>query len=169
MSAQIKTINTATKQTVVTSYCIMQDAGIAEAFLNQFCADNKGYQIPAFNISAKNNPEQSKDAKEWQALLLQSMNKASASNARVAINEGLMRGEYIGKNKSRVVQAEAKQDKVVKSSAGKGAKPAKSDMDKLKSYAKRVLESPALRAADFPTITREEWAAMLRCLTKIKA
>jgi len=169
MNTQIKSISAATKQIVVTSYCIMQDAGIAEAFLNQFCADNKGYQIPPFNISAKSNPEQSKDAKEWQALLMKSMNKASASNARLAINEGLMRGEYIGKNKSRTTKAENEKDKGTKSSADKGAKPGKSDVDKLKGYAKQVLESPALKAADFPTITREEWAAMLRCLTKIKA
>lgn len=173
----MNTINAQTMATVATSLLFVADAAIAESFLDDFCKDNKGYVIPAAN-----SKEKKEEGKAWQAAFLKAGAKqASLSNLRTALNYGLEAGRFLGANPARAkealaslnkaskAKAENEKDKGAKSSADKGAKPGKSDVDKLKGYAKQVLESPALKAADFPTITREEWAAMLRCLTKIKA
>jgi hypothetical protein len=157
----MNTIKQDTMNTVAASLLFVADAAIAESFLNDFCKDNKGYVLPAFN-----SKERKDEAANWKAAFIKAGAKqASLSNLRTALNYGLEAGRFLGANPARAKEALAslnktttKTDKVADDKQARSPKVAKSDREKLESMLKSVAKSKALPMfADMFTDT--EWHA----------
>lgn len=157
----MNTINAQTMATVATSLLFVADAARAESFLDDFCKDNKGYVLPAFN-----SKERKEDAANWKAAFLKAGAKqASLSNLRTALNYGLEAGQFLGANPARAKEAlaslnktVAKTDKAATDKQSRSPKVAKSDREKLEAMLKSVAKSKALPMfADM--FTDAEWHA----------